>query len=114
MPAMYEKADIFIAPSKPTATYEEQYCTALLEAQAAGLPIITTNTGGIPENIGNAGIVVEPGDVRGIADAIKRYILHPDVRRLYAERARTRAVTHHDMYIGAKKLSTLYAQVLAT
>jgi alpha-maltose-1-phosphate synthase len=114
MPAMYEKADIFIAPSKPTATYEEQYCTVLLEAQAAGLPIVTTNTGGIPENIGSAGIVVAPGNVSAIAEAVKRYILYPDVRRSYGKRARTRAVTHHDKYIGAKKLSTLYAQVLAT
>jgi glycosyltransferase involved in cell wall biosynthesis len=113
MPAMYQRGDIFVAPSKPTATYEEQYCTALLEAQAAGLAIVTTNTGGIPENIGNAGIVVEPGDVGGIAAAIKRYILHSDMRRLYGERARTRAVTHHDMKIGAKKLSALYERLLS-
>ena len=51
MPALYRNADIFLAPSKPTATYQEQYCTALLEAQAVGLPIVTTSSGGIPENI---------------------------------------------------------------
>ncbi|MBI4066741.1 glycosyltransferase family 4 protein, partial [Candidatus Gottesmanbacteria bacterium] len=40
MPNMYQEADIFVAPSKPTKTWEEQYCTVLLEAQAAGLPIV--------------------------------------------------------------------------
>ncbi len=108
MNTLYNTADIFIAPSKPTPTYEEQYCTALLEAQAAGLPIVTTRSGGIPENIGDAGIMVRPGDIPAIADALKSYILSPKKRMLYAARARRRAVHVHDARIGAKKLTSLY------
>jgi glycosyltransferase involved in cell wall biosynthesis len=111
MPSVYNDADIFIAPSKPTPTYEEQYCTALLEAQAAGLPIVTTRSGGIPENIGNAGILVEPGDVMAIAQALKSYILNPKKRLTYAGIARKRAVTVHDARIGAKKLAALYTSL---
>jgi glycosyltransferase involved in cell wall biosynthesis len=112
MPDVYNEADIFVAPSKPTKTYDEQYCTALLEAQAAGLPIVTTKTGGIPENIGSAGIVVPPGDIKAIAHAIKEYIVKPSLRVSYALKARKRAETVHDITIGAKKLTALYLTLL--
>lgn len=112
MPEMYRRADIFVAPSRPTPTWEEQYSTVLLEAQAAGLPIVTTNTGGIPENIGDAGIVVPPGDVAAIARAIKAFIVNPELRLRYAKKARERALTVHDITIGAKKLDLLYQRLL--
>jgi len=111
MPSVYNDADIFIAPSKPTPTYEEQYCTALLEAQACGLPIVTTRSGGIPENIGDAGILVPPGDVSAIAQALKSYILSPKKRLAYGAAARRRAVSVHDARIGAKKLAALYTSL---
>lgn len=111
MNMLYNTADIFIAPSKPTPTYEEQYCTALLEAQACGLPIVTTQSGGIPENIGDAGILVEPGDVSAIAQALKSYILSLKMRLAYGAAARKRALTVHDARIGAKKLAALYTSL---
>ncbi len=111
MNAFYNSADMFIAPSKPTPTYEEQYCTALLEAQAAGLPIVTTRSGGIPENIGDAGVMVDPGDVPALAQALKSYILSPRKRSVYGQAARNRAVTVHDARIGAKKLAALYTSL---
>lgn len=111
MNSVYNGADIFIAPSKPTPTYEEQYCTALLEAQACGLPIVTTRSGGIPENIGDAGIVVEPGDVPAIATALKSFILSSKKRLEYGDKARKRAETVHDARIGAKKLAALYTSL---
>lgn len=112
MPAIYRDADIFVAPSRPTSTWEEQYCTALLEAQAAGLPIVTTRTGGIPENVGNAAEIVEPGDTRALAEKIKEFALSPAKRQTYAARARKRATAVHDISIGAEKLSALYERVL--
>lgn len=121
MPEEYEKGDIFVAPSKPriamvrgkpTHAWQEQYCTALLEAQAAGLPIVTTRTGGIPENIGDAGILVEPGNVSDLAQAIKSFVLDPEKREAYARSARKRAETVHDIRFGSKKLADLYGSLL--
>ncbi len=112
MPKMYQEADIFVAPSKPTKTWEEQYCTVLLEAQATGLPIVTTNTGGIPENVGDAGIVVPPGDVDAIIKAVRRFIDEPTLRVTYSKKARERAVRVHDIALGAKKLDLLYQHLL--
>lgn len=112
MPEVYREADIFVAPSKSTSTWEEQYNTSLLEAQASGLAIITTKTGGIPENIGDAGVLLPPGDVHAIASALKTFILNPKLRESFGIKARKRAQTVHDIKIGASKLTALYNKLL--
>lgn len=114
MPMVYQGADIFVAPSKPTSTWQEQYGTMLLEAQASGLPIVTTRTGGIPENVGAAAVMVTPGDVAAITKAVKNFILDRPLREKYANQARKRAVLLHDISIGAGKLTDLYEKILST
>jgi glycosyltransferase involved in cell wall biosynthesis len=113
MPEVYQTADIFVAPSKTTKTWEEQYNTSLLEAQASGLAIVTTNTGGIPENVGNAALIVNPGDIDKLTDAIKKFIKDKYLRIKYASIARQRAEKIHDIGIGAQKLEELYHRLLA-
>lgn len=112
IPDEYKQSDIFIAPSKPIPTYEEQYCTALLEAQAAGLPIVTTKSGGIPENVGDAAVLVEPGDYESMAQELKLFILNPKKRIEFSKKARKRAETVHDAKIIARKLSNLYESLI--
>jgi glycosyltransferase involved in cell wall biosynthesis len=57
-------ADIYVLPS-----YKEQMPMSILEAMAYGLPIISTLVAGIPEMVDNGknGILIEPGDKRGLA-----------------------------------------------
>lgn len=112
MPGIYNSADLFWSPSKPTQTYQEQYCTALLEAQSAGLPIVTSLSGGIPENVDNAGILVGPGDVYSLKEAMKEYILNHEKRILFSQKARKRALEVHDVQIIADKLDKVYQKVL--
>lgn len=112
MPTAYANADIFIAPSKPTKTWTEQYCTALLEAQASGLAIVTTRTGGIVENVGDAALLTEPGNILGITHLIKKFIIDQKLRIEYGIRARQRALAVHDIKIGSSKLAAIYHQLL--
>lgn len=112
MPRIYQEADIFVAPSKPTLTYQEQYCTALLEAQAAGFPIVTTFSGGIPENIADAGILVGPGDFFSLKEALKDFILNPKKRMEYAKKARDRALKVHSTKVVSEQMDKLYQSLL--
>lgn len=112
MPLIYHKADIFVAPSRATRTYQEQFCTVLLEAQASGLPIVTTASGGIPENVGNAALIANPGDFYSISEALKRFILSANLRKAYSRKARNQAVTKFDIRLGARKLEEVYEKVL--
>ena len=65
---IYSSADIFI-----NTTYEENYPTVNLEAQACGLPVISYDTGGCSETIKNQkSILVETGNVEDLEKAIKK------------------------------------------
>lgn len=112
MPQIYHGADIFLAPSTSNGTWLEQYNTTLLEAQASGLPIVTTYSGGIPENVGDAAVLIPPEDPYALYNAIKAYILQPTKREAYANKARQRAVAVHDIHIGAKKIEAVWEKVL--
>lgn len=71
LPRYYKNADIFALP-----TYVEGIPRVLLEAQANGLPVVTTTVGGIPKAIldGKNGILVPPGNAHLMADAIYHVI----------------------------------------
>lgn len=63
----YSLADVFINP-----TYADNFPTTNIEALACGTPVVTYKTGGSPEAVdAHTGFVVEKGDVKGLAEAIK-------------------------------------------
>jgi glycosyltransferase involved in cell wall biosynthesis len=79
----YKSATLFCMPTKV-----EPFGVVFLEAMQARLPIIGTNIGAIPDFLQNNwnGILVEPGDVEGIANGIIKLLDNPDLCRLYGER----------------------------
>jgi len=74
--ATYRKSDIFVLP-----TYAEGVPRVLLEAQAAGLPVVTTSVGGIPSAICNNknGLLVPPGKPEKMAKEIYKLIQDKDL-----------------------------------
>lgn len=72
--------------------------SAVLEAMACGKSIVATRAGGIPELIedGVSGLLVPPGNVKALADALERVLSDPDAGSLGVA-ARARAVRHFDI-----------------
>jgi len=112
MPNTYQKANIFVAPSKEDMYWQEQWGMALMEAQAAGLSIVTTRSGSIPENVGEAALLIQPGDVLSLYQTIKTLILNPEMRLSLGKKARQRAERIHDNLITAKKIEEVYELLL--
>ena len=85
MTTFYDSVDIFALPS-----YLEGLPMSLLEAMAAGKAIVTTNVGAIPNVIleGDTGLLVEPGEIDSLAEALCGLINDPGLRRKMGERAR--------------------------
>jgi colanic acid/amylovoran biosynthesis glycosyltransferase len=78
---VYRDAQIFVLPSvQAESGWEEGQGVVLAEAQATGLPIIATRTGGIPESIrdGVSGVLVAPRDPAALAAAIEQLASQPD------------------------------------
>jgi glycosyltransferase involved in cell wall biosynthesis len=84
----YSQASIFAFPS-----LDEGFGMPLLEAMAAGLPIVTSATSALPEVAGDAALIVEPRDTAEISSALTRLAQDDDLRAELARRgtARVRA-----------------------
>jgi glycosyltransferase involved in cell wall biosynthesis len=67
--------------------------TVIMEAMAAGLPVVSTSVGGIPEMVvpDETGFLVQPGDVTALADAIERVMADLALAKRFGERGRERA-----------------------
>ena len=63
----------------------------VLEAMAVGLPVIAANRGALPEVVGDGGILVDPEDVRALADAIERVLSDDHLRRSLSAKGAARA-----------------------
>lgn len=101
-------ADVVVQPSRADALP-----TSLIRALAAGVPIVATRVGGIPEIVGaEAGNLVEPGDVGGLAREISRLGDDPTTRRLMAKRARERFEEEFDGWVWVGRLRDVYEEAL--
>ncbi|MBS3815625.1 MAG: glycosyltransferase family 4 protein [Hadesarchaea archaeon] len=83
---LLRKCKFLVLPSK-----KEAFGIALLEAMAFGKPVIATRTGGIPEVVGDAGILVPPDDTKELESAIKTMLSNDELRRELGEKAWKRA-----------------------
>jgi glycosyltransferase involved in cell wall biosynthesis len=84
---LYDEADLFVL-----ASYFEGYGMAYAEAVAHGLPVIGTNAGAIPEAVPpDAGLLVDPGDIPALAQALRRVIGEAGLRQGMASAARAAA-----------------------
>jgi glycosyltransferase involved in cell wall biosynthesis len=80
--------DVAILPSIETCQDREGIPVFLIEAMAAGVPVVATKTGGIPELLENgAGILIPQRDASAIAEALARLASDGDFRRQLAEAA---------------------------
>jgi glycogen(starch) synthase len=66
----------YVLPTKPEPDFVETFGIALTEKMlAGGGPVITTLTGGTGEAVGDTAVIVEPGDIQALAEAVDRVVL---------------------------------------
>jgi len=101
MPSWYTAADVVVLPSLKEAT-----SIAGLEAMACGRPLVGTNVGGIPYLVddGKTGLLVEPKDPPGLADALVNVLTNDTTRREMGVAARKKAV---DLFSWARIAGTV-------
>ncbi len=77
LPSLLSRWDIFVMPS-----LEEGFPIAALDAMAAGLPVVATAVGGVPELIedGKTGCLVPPRDAEALASRLRFLICNPELR----------------------------------
>lgn len=82
----YAAADVFCLPS-----HYEAFGLVLIEAMAQGTPVVATTAGGMPEVVGDAGVLAPPRDPSALREALRDLLADAPGREAMGERARTRA-----------------------
>lgn len=113
MPEWYRSLDVLVLPSRTTRRWKEQFGRVLAEAMACGVPVVGSDSGFIPELIGETGggLTYPEGDVPALADALARLAASEPLRRELAAKGRQRTVELYSLDAVAAKLVELVRYV---
>lgn len=109
--AAYQLADVVAAPS----IYLDPFPTVVLEAMAAGKPVVATCFGGAREAIvdGETGYIVNPFDIAALSDKLLRLLTDEDQRRQMGSLGRDRLAQHFSLDHQVQRMLALYERALA-
>lgn len=109
VPRLLKSADISVSSS-----HEEGFSNAILEAMAAGLPVVATNVGGNAEAVvhGETGLIVPAKNPAALGEAILHLAQHPDIREKMGAAGRIRVQTRFSIDRCAQEYSDLYSKML--
>jgi glycosyltransferase involved in cell wall biosynthesis len=102
-------ADLFVLPS-----FTEGLPNVLLEAHAAGVPVVATAVGGTPELVleGQTGLLVPPGDPAALADRMTQLLADAALRQRMSRAARTRVREQFTFEVQARDYLNLFDEML--
>ncbi len=86
----YAALDCLAVPSLTTPRWKEQLGGTLLDGLASGVPVVASASGGLPDAMGDAGVLVPEGDAAALADALRRLRDDPALRARLARAGRER------------------------
>lgn len=100
--------DVFVLPS-----HSESFGMSVVEAMIAGLPVITTPVGAIPEFVhhGQSGLLIPPGDINQLAEAILQLAVDPESIHLMGHKAKLSAEKYCSVEHVSRLLSECYLSI---
>jgi glycosyltransferase involved in cell wall biosynthesis len=107
---LYREADVFVLP-----TWREGFPNVVIEAMAAGLPVVATPVGAIAEAVeeGKSGLLVPVRDAAALEAALRRLVDDASLRRTLGRAARARVEEVFAFPAVLARLEALYAELLA-
>ncbi len=101
-------SDVLVHPTR-----DDALPTAVMHGLAAGLPVVASDVGGVPELVDDSvGVLVPPGDHHALAGALVDLIGDPDRRNVMGRAARKRYEQHFTASAWVARLAELYRQVV--
>jgi glycosyltransferase involved in cell wall biosynthesis len=109
MVELYGSADVAVVPS-----IYEGFGLPAGEALACGVPVVATTGGGLPEVVGDAGVLVEPGNSDALAGAVRDLLEDDERRRTLGKQGRERIVAEFDWERAARETVQTYRNAIET
>lgn len=107
----YRSLDVLAVPSLDTPGWREQFGRVAVEAMAAGVPVVASDSGALPDVVGDAGLLVPPGDAAALGAALRRVADEPGLAARLRERGLRVAASCAWPEV-ARRYHELYARVL--
>jgi glycosyltransferase involved in cell wall biosynthesis len=111
VPSVMASLDALVLPSLTTRDWCEQYGRVITEAMTSEVPVIASDSGAIPEVVGDAGIIVTEGSTAELAAALRRVSQDPAFHRALAEAGLARAQTAFSPVVEAERLCVFWKEV---
>lgn len=107
---LYHAADVFVLSS-----HMEGLCTSILDAMLAGVPVVATRTGGVPEIVENErnGLLVAPRNPAALAEGLEKLMSDPKLRMTFAAQGRSTVLGRFTADCMVDGNIAVYKQVLA-
>lgn len=114
MPEVVGSLDVLVLPSRTRPNWKEQFGRVLVEAMACQVPVVGSDSGEIPNVIGEAGLLFPEGDVEALAACLEKLRSSTDLRRELGERGRARVLSHFTQARIARQTYQVYREMLRT
>lgn len=106
--SLFQGARVFVLPS-----FEEGFGLPALEAMAAGVPVVASRRGSLPEVVGEAGLLVDPNSSEALASAIERLLADSSLWQALRQRGQQRAA-QFDWAQTAREVRRTYEDAIRT
>jgi len=113
LPSLYHDFDALVLPSRTTPSWREQFGRVLVEAMACGVPVIGSDSGAIPEVIGDAGLIFPEGNSAALEDKILMLLRDQKLRADLSLRGRVRVEHQYSAECIARRLHQHLSEVCA-
>lgn len=114
MPHFYNQLHTFVLPSLTESNWKEQFGRVLIEAMACGVPVAGSNSGEIPNVIGDGGLIFPEGDAAALRAVLERLQAAPELRARLGERGRARVQQCYTQAQIARATVDVYRRMLAS
>lgn len=112
VPRWLNALDCLVLPSFTRATWKEQFGRVLVEAMACQVPVVGSDSGEIPNVIGDAGLVFREGEPEPLGEHLARLQADASLRRRLGELGRARVLAHYTQSSVAAATVAFYRQML--
>lgn len=112
LPGYLNSFDALVLPSLTTRTCYEQFGRILIEAMACEIPVIGSDSGEIPQVIGDAGLVFRENDPASLADAVLKLKNDRAAAKAFAEKGRKRVLELFSRDVLNRRTEEMYRKVI--